>query len=110
MDLPVSNGTYDDRTVGRFLRKTEMDGHGCLLWTACLDSGGYGIFRISSTRVANAHRVSHEMFTGPIPPGEWILHSCDVRRCVNPAHLRTGSARENTADMCRRGRQAKRKQ
>jgi DNA invertase Pin-like site-specific DNA recombinase len=33
-----------------------------------------------------------------------VLHSCDVTNCVNPAHLRLGTAKENTKDMVDRGR------
>lgn len=33
-----------------------------------------------------------------------VLHSCDNPRCVNPAHLRAGSQKENMADMSQRER------
>jgi hypothetical protein len=44
------------------------------------------------------------MFSGPIPAGKCILHNCDNRACVNPDHLRVGTAQENTDDMVAKGR------
>lgn len=35
------------------------------------------------------------------------MHSCDVMRCVNPAHLSLGTPKENTADMIAKGRHAR---
>lgn len=60
---------------------------------------GYGLYR--SRR---AHRVAYELANGPILGGLHVLHSCDNRRCVNPAHLRLGTNEENMADMYARGR------
>jgi hypothetical protein len=59
---------------------------------------GYGQIH-SSGRTAYAHRVAWERANGPIPDGEFVLHDCDNRRCVNPAHLRLGSFQDNMDDM-----------
>jgi hypothetical protein len=34
-----------------------------------------------------AHRWVYEMLVGPIPPDHVLHHKCEVKGCVNPAHL-----------------------
>ena len=79
---------------------------GCHLWTGELDIGGYGRFRVESKRV-KAHRVAWSRINGPIPKGMQILHSCDVRSCVNPDHLSLGSQQDNEDDKVSKMRQSR---
>jgi hypothetical protein len=58
---------------------------GCWLWTAGLDTSGYGQFRISG-RLRLAHIVAYEAALGPHDQ-ETLDHLCRVEICVNPAHL-----------------------
>lgn len=51
-----------------------------------------------------AHRVSYTLFKGLIPAGAQILHGCDNPPCVNPKHLRAGTAQDNVDDREKRGR------
>jgi len=65
----------------------------CWLWTA-KKSRGYGHLRVGNT-FRSAHRISYEWSKGPIPDGLQIDHLCQVRACVNPAHLEAVTARTN---------------
>lgn len=80
----------------------------CILWTACIcKRKGYGRRRVNGKTVW-AHRWAYCQHHG-IPlsaiDGLVIRHKCDVRACVNPEHLETGSEQDNTDDMVARGRQ-----
>lgn len=54
-------------------------------------------------RTRLAHRVSYEAYNGNIG-GLNVLHSCDVRPCINPQHLFLGTYLENTEDARAKGR------
>ena len=55
-----------------------------------------------------AHRFAWEQATGePLEREAVLIHSCDTPACVNPAHLRVGTSKENVADKTQKGRQAK---
>jgi hypothetical protein len=71
---------------------------GCWLWLAGVNGDGYGFYQTK-----RAHRVSYEMFVGPIN-GLHVLHRCDVPCCVNPAHLFLGTHAQNMADRDRKTR------
>lgn len=70
---------------------------GCWLWLGTINSHGYGHFMVWEPRKGNihAHRFSWEMAHGPIPKGMVIDHKCRERSCVNPAHLRVVTDKEN---------------
>lgn len=74
----------------------------CWEWTASLNKAGYGTIAVGDT-VKRAHRVAWFLTHGCWPT-QLVLHSCDNPRCVNPQHLREGTAYENTHDMISRGR------
>jgi len=79
---------------------------GCVLWVGAVAKSGYGNVCYQG-RTTGAHRAAWEVVNGPIPTGLQICHSCDVRTCINVAHMRLGTARDNAADKVSRNRQAR---
>lgn len=97
-----ANMKRDLRT--RFFAKVVETESGCHEWTGCLMPNGYGQFH-KDGKTAYAHRVAYELANGDLN-GAHVLHSCDNRKCVNPAHLFAGDLTANMQDMVAKGRQA----
>lgn len=87
-------------------KRSHLDDNGqstpCVLWPWSRDEGGYGAVRCGG--IFRAHRLIYSIFKGPIPDGMMVLHSCDNPPCVNPEHLRVGTALDNARDRVERGR------
>lgn len=75
----------------RFMSYVDVDK--CWLWKGGLISG-YGTFKWNGERL-RSHRLSYELFSGPIPEGLVIDHLCRKRNCVNPDHLEPVTLEEN---------------
>lgn len=91
----------------RFLEKVRFAENGCWIWTACSSHFGYGQFSLCGGRCIRAHIASYKIFIGPVPPGAFVLHSCDNPACVCPTHLFLGSQSDNMADKTSKERQAR---
>lgn len=90
-----------------------LDENGCRPWRGYVNPRtGYGQVTLALTdaerfgcRVATAPVVMATLAHGPRPPGLYVLHSCDVKSCIEPSHLRWGTQAENNQDAWARGRQ-----
>src|SRR6266436_3987369 len=73
----------------RFMEKVEEPfcAHNeCWVWKGSKTGSGYGQIWVDGKHVT-AHRISHELFIGPIPEGHAVDHLCRNRLCVQPDHL-----------------------
>lgn len=84
----------------------------CWIWKGVMDHG-YGVQALGHSNETKqqyrvkAHRAAWMIANGPIPPGLFICHRCDVRACVNPAHLFAGTLTDNNRDRNKKGRSAR---
>ena len=93
----------------RFWSKVDKDGpikrdgfSPCWIWIRGLLPEGYGAFYWNGQN-RKAHRVSWMLAHGEIPAGLYVTHQCDFKPCVNPEHLRLGTAADNSRDAVERG-------
>ena len=99
---PLGGGVYreggalEDR-FWRHVQKTD----GCWFWQAALNDSGYGIISYKNRHI-RAHRFSWEAHNGKIPDGLQIDHQCRNRQCVNPAHLRIATPKQNAENTTAR--------
>ena len=93
--------------IARFFSKVTVQNSrtDCWLWKGemSISEMGYGLFSRGGVRTG-AHRISYELFHGPIPDGLVVRHRCDNPLCVNPWHLETGTRQDNIRDMVIRNR------
>jgi hypothetical protein len=75
----------------------------CWLWTGSTATDGYGSIG-DGGRVARTHVLSWTIANGPVTDGLFVLHKCDVRRCLRPSHLFLGTHADNMRDMNEKGR------
>lgn len=90
----------------RFWTKVDKRGpDDCWRWTAGLTRNGYGAFH--GIQGKTAHRMAYTVAFGAPAFGLHVLHKCDNRKCVNPAHLFLGTQTDNMTDMVAKQRQAR---
>lgn len=70
----------------------------CIEWPFSRNSTGYGRVWLDG-KLHQTHRIMCERAHGPAPEGRNdVAHSCGVRACCNPKHLRWANPEENAAD------------
>jgi hypothetical protein len=106
---PLIRAMISDSDIERFWRLVRITDD-CWLWLGSGNGRGYGGTSIEgNTGIIRAHRFSWVIHFGDLARGEQVLHTCDVRRCVNPHHLFKGDDLSNAQDRHQKGRDASHK-
>lgn len=74
----------------------------CIEWNKSCNSNGYASVSFKG-KIHTLGRLILEYFNGK-PLGRIMMHSCDNPKCINPAHLKWGTQKENIQDMVKKGR------
>lgn len=87
--------TTDERFWSKVAKQPGPDG--CWLWTGCTDHKGYGKLNVGGhTRLA--HRLAYAQLVGPTALDLDHRTTCP-KRCVNPAHLRPVTNKQNHENL-----------
>ncbi|MDB5531588.1 MAG: hypothetical protein JWR51_4691 [Devosia sp.] len=98
---PLAGRTAEGEPARFVASILNTDSDACIIWPFATKPNGYG--SVSGT---SAHRyVCIEAHGAPPTPSHQALHSCTngKRGCVNPMHLRWGTAQDNADDVLRDG-------
>lgn len=82
---------------------------GCWIWIGHQKNNGYGTLGVKTGgrwQTKHAHRMSYEVFVGPVPSGLDLDHKCRVRCCINPDHLEPVTRSINLARSPQMNRQS----
>ncbi len=103
-DYEESDRSAMNRAISVFWKRVRK-AEGCWEWQGAKSPSGYGNLTAAG-RTWRAHRFAWIISNGPIPPGLYVLHSCDNPCCVRPDHLTIGDGKENMAQAKARSRLA----
>lgn len=105
--MAVANPTtygLTSKVISRFWSKVDrQSGDGCWNWLIGRFPNGYGMFSVKP-KTLYAHRIAWVLTFGEIPEGMYVCHTCDNKRCCNPAHFFLGTAADNNRDCQEKGR------
>lgn len=88
----------------RILLRIKKIPKGCWNWSGAISgNNGYGTVS-DGQKSCKAHRLSYELFVGPIPKRRIIMHTCDNPICINPDHLKVATHKENMWDAAVKNR------
>lgn len=100
----LPDSVYNARWMQRVLAKIKVADTGCWLWQGFKGHTGYSQIPYRG-QTLNGHRTMYVVHHGvTLETEQYVLHRCDVRDCVNPAHLWIGTAKDNNNDCAKKGR------
>lgn len=85
---------WSKTTEDRFWEKVRITPY-CWEWLGARSKGHGVIYLVEDRSMSKAHRYSYELVHGKVEATYFIDHWCRNRGCVNPAHLRLATVKEN---------------
>lgn len=103
---PIPRTIQKQRRISQFWQSAAVtaDASKCWLWIGCTHPNGYGLTTLFGKQIY-AHRAAFQIANGEAAK-QWVLHTCDVPGCINPAHLYDGTPQDNVRDRDARSRGA----
>lgn len=100
--MAKSYGDLRERLIANSVPSDDGD---CWHWTGRYSNryGRVNVYVRGKTETFLAHRLSYELWVGPIPAGYTVDHKCCDTSCINPAHLSAIPNAENASLSWRRG-------
>lgn len=93
---PYDQMTDKDRQKARkYFEDRVVRGNGCWSWAGHVATGTGYAYASTVGFHGPAHRLSYQIFIGPIPDGLHLDHLCRIRSCVNPQHVEPVTPAEN---------------
>jgi hypothetical protein len=72
----------------RLKRKSRATAKGCRVWLGFTVPKGYGrIWNDDRKTMMSTHRAAYVLAYGAVPKGCELHHTCENKRCINPAHI-----------------------
>ncbi len=97
---PFSSGDVPERVIAKALAHVTRQGD-CVVSLYSRGSHGYaqiGWHHGGRRTMALVHRIAFAYYKGPIPAGMTVDHTCRIRHCLNPDHLRLLTNADNAKD------------
>lgn len=101
---PLGDAKYLGGWFVRLLRRSTMNPGGCWVWNGWTNHKGYGQTSYNGQNIFIHRKVYEVMHSVLLTTEQFICHTCDTRRCWNPAHLFVGDAAANNNDCAGKGR------
>lgn len=94
----------EQKKVRHLLNNVSIQENGCWICNLAPNAKGYANISLGRARKERAHRFIYETLFGKLTPNLVVMHTCDIRNCINPAHLKAGTVADNQRDMADKNR------